>query len=147
MHTIHEITYLSPEYDEEIKLRDRVLREPLNMQFSEAQLEAEFDQIHLGAFDSCNRLRGCLVLKKSDDSILQMRQVAVDPDFQNQGIGAMLVHAAEAWAVQNGYRRIMLHARDVAKRFYEKLEYHVEGDSFIEINIEHFQMYKDFDRE
>ena len=71
-----------------------------------------------------------------------MRQLAVVPDLQRQGIGKALVEYSEALARQNGYRRMILHARETAVAFYEKLGYSRFGDQFEEVTIPHWAMEK-----
>ncbi len=136
------IVFMSPEYDAAIDLRTRVLRIPLNLEFEVQQLESEFNENHFGVFNEDHKLLACLSFKKAGTHCLQMRQVAVEPDFQNQGVGQFLVKQAESWAMSNGFNEIQMHARDTAVPFYEKLDYHVFGDAFIEVNIRHRNMSK-----
>jgi predicted GNAT family N-acyltransferase len=71
-----------------------------------------------------------------------MRQVAVDTDCQQSGIGKLLVFFSEQYAKNNGFHTIELHARDAAKDFYLKQNYIVEGDVFTEVGIPHYKMKK-----
>ena len=57
-----------------------------------------------------------------------MRQVAVVGDLQGQGIGTALVKRSEAMARELGFRRMILHARETAVAFYEKLGYTKVGE-------------------
>ncbi len=50
---------------------------------------------------------------------------------------------AEVFLAQKGYREIILHARQRAVAFYEKLGYRKEGDLFIEVTLPHFLMRKE----
>jgi predicted GNAT family N-acyltransferase len=137
------IQHNSPEYKAEVDLRSRVLREPLGLTFTAVELAAEANQLHVAAFTD-DKLVGCLVLVIVNDSTLKMRQVAVEPEMQRQGIGQQLVSFAEIYAVDNGYCRIELHARDTAAMFYIDLGYVVLGHPFIEVTIPHFKMVKDW---
>lgn len=71
-----------------------------------------------------------------------MRQVAVVRELRGQGIGKALVAYAEALARKLGYRRMILHARETAVGFYEKLGYSRVGDRFEEVTIAHWTMEK-----
>lgn len=54
--------------------------------------------------------------------------VAVAPDYQKQGYGAEMMHAAEAWLKARGVRKIQLMVRDsnaVAQGFYKAIGYEV----------------------
>ena len=57
-----------------------------------------------------------------------MRQVAVVNDLQGQGIGKALVKYSEALAQRLGSCRMILHARETAVAFYERLGYRQCGD-------------------
>lgn len=124
-----------------MKLRLAILRKPLGLGFSDAELAAESDSIHLGCWQG-ERLLGCLVLKPGPGSQLRMRQVAVNPGHQGQGIGRELVGFCEEVASQRGFREIVLHARESCLAFYLKLEYSAEGERFEELGIPHVQMRK-----
>lgn len=137
------ITYGSAEYEAEIDLRTRVLREPLGLEFNDEQLAEEANQTHLGAYIG-DDLVACLVFVLVNDTTLKMRQVAVEPEMQRQGIGLKLVSYSEYYAIENGYCRIELHARDVALQFYIDSGYEIEGDEFVEIGIPHHKMVKDW---
>ncbi len=137
------VDFATPEYDETIRLRYKILREPLGLDFTEEQLSAEFSDIHLAAYDEQWILRGCLVLTPKSEKVLKMRQVAVDSDVQSKGTGSLLVKASEAFGQAHAYSKMELNARDTAVPFYEKLNYSKEGDMFVEVSIPHFKMVKD----
>ena len=140
--TVLEIEFATPEYDQTVQLRDKILRKPLGMTFSEEQLAEEFSDVHLAAFTSDWILRGCLVLTPKEDKTLKMRQVAVDAAVQKMGVGRQLVAASEVFARRNGFDVMELNARDTAVPFYEKLDYTVVGEPFEEVGIVHFKMMK-----
>jgi predicted GNAT family N-acyltransferase len=139
---VRQIQYGTREYDEELMLRTKILREPLGLTFTAEQLKAEEQEYHLGAFWG-EKLVGCLILKPDSDKLVQMRQVAVAADLQGKGIGREMVLFAEKFIVNKGYTRIILHAREVVVSFYEKLGYRCEGDIFIEVTIPHRTMIKE----
>ncbi|MBL7813485.1 MAG: GNAT family N-acetyltransferase [Saprospiraceae bacterium] len=140
---IIEVDFATPEYDDTVRLRHKILRAPLNLDFSAEEMAKEFTDIHLAAYDLAWILRGCLVLTLKTDKVLKMRQVAVDLDAQKQGIGQAMVRKSEAIAKVRGFERMELNARDTAVPFYEKLGYHTEGGMFEEVSIPHFKMAKD----
>jgi hypothetical protein len=71
-----------------------------------------------------------------------MRQVAVVPELQGQGIGRAMVEYSEALARTVGFTRMILHARETAVAFYEKLGYAKVGERFVEVTIPHWAMAK-----
>ena len=126
-----------------IELRNKILREPLGMAFTAEELANEKNQIHIVA-SIRDIVIGVVILKILCDTTLKMRQVAVDFDLQNTGIGKKMIQFSEEYAKINNFNKIELHARDVAKVFYLKLEYNIIGDSFIEVGLPHFKMIKFF---
>lgn len=136
------IGFATPEYDAAVALRDEVLRRPLGLQFSPEQLAEEYRHFHLAAFSADGLLIGYLNLTPLDAGLVQMRQVAVRPELQRAGIGQALVAASEELARREGFNEIMLHARDTAVPFYEKLGYRPEGEPFEEVSIPHREMRK-----
>lgn len=136
------IEFASPSYDDALRLRYKVLREPLGLEYTVEQLEEESEEFHFGFFSSIDHLTGVLTMHTVTKDIVKMRQVAVADSSQKKGIGSQLVEYAEAWAKLAGYKKIELHARDIAMPFYERLNYNIMGEPFIEVGIKHYAMYK-----
>ena len=126
-----------------IELRTKILREPLGLAFTAEELAEEVNQIHIVATNK-EAVIGVLVLKIMSDTLLKMRQVAVDFDLQKIGIGKKMIEFSEEYAKSNNYKKLELHARDVAKEFYLKLGYDIVGDEFMEVGIPHSEMVKLF---
>jgi len=140
--SIYLISFGTLAFDELLALRDRILRKPLNLVFEIVDIEAEYDQIHFACYNEQCQLMGCLVFQVLDDSVLKMRQVAIDAPFQGKGVGTMLVKESEDWALTNGYTHIVLNARDIALPFYKKLTYKKVGKPFTEVGIKHYKLEK-----
>lgn len=137
------IEFGTPDFDCALALRDTVLRKPLGLEFHPQDIALEFDQFHLGAFAADGTLLGVMTLQDlHHDHTIKMRQVAVTPHRQSQGIGSFLVHIAEIFCKQKGYHHIVLHARDHAIPFYKRLLYQPIGEVFYEVNILHQKMEK-----
>lgn len=123
-----------------IALRTKVLREPLGLSYSKQDIEEEQDQIHIvGRLGDA--VVGCLSLLPAGSNI-KMRQVAVEPKLQGSGLGKELVLFSENLARAKGCAKIVLHARDTAVAFYQRLGYEVVGEGFIEVTIPHHAMEK-----
>ncbi len=130
-------------YDEAVELRNRVLRVPLNLQFTSPQLSKEWKHYHFVYLDQISmKVIGVLVMAPVDSVTVKMRQVAVDPFCQGQGIGRAMVVFAENWARINGFDRIKLSARKQAVPFYSKMGYKTHGEEYLEVGIPHRDMYK-----
>ncbi|MEI7493071.1 MAG: GNAT family N-acetyltransferase [Alphaproteobacteria bacterium] len=134
------IAYETSDYEASVALRQEVLRTPLGLVFSPEELEKEAHHIHLVGF-SDNKLIATASLVP-EQSACKMRQVAVHPCMQGQGIGSKLVDFCESHAIEKGYQSIHCHARDYAVPFYTKKGYVSEGGYFMEVNIPHLHMRK-----
>ena len=143
--SIRQIAHASHDYAMAVNLRRVLLRTPLGLDFTSAQLAAEATDTHLAAFDDeevVEEVVGTVVLSPYDDSTLKLRQMAVDDSQQGAGIGRQLLTAAEEHAKALGKTRIMLAARVTAQAFYARYGYAAEGDIFEEVTIPHITMHK-----
>lgn len=140
------VPHLSPGYWDTVALRDQVLREPLHLVFTEEELLAEGDQIHLAAYSKEDELLACLVLVPLSATEVKMRQVAVHPKFQGRGVGHFIVEKSEILARRKGFEKMVLHAREVASKFYLKEGYQMDGKPFEEVGLPHFRMVKNLSK-
>jgi len=138
------IDWCSPEYQQALELRHRLLREPLGLSFSSEDLDAEHRDLHFAAM-SGEQVIATLVATPWEEHGKQLRQMAVDTSHQRQGVGTKLIEFAEAALAQKGVRLLMLHAREDAVPFYQQLHYKVVGDPFQELGIAHVEMHKPLD--
>lgn len=137
-----EIQFATPEYDELVQLRTKILRKPLGLEFTIDQLSNEYNDFHFGIYNQELKLLGGMIFNNTGNNTLKMRQVAVDDVFQNKGIGKFMVKQSEEWAKEKGFNKIELNARDTAIPFYQSLGYYAEGEIFIEVSIPHIKMVK-----
>ena len=125
-----------------LKLRDKILRKPLGMVFTDEFLAQDEEEHILGLFNN-NKILAVLNLKPISSTTLKMRQVAVDEELQGKGLGRKLVEFSEEHALNNGFYEIVLHARDTAVKFYLRLEYEITDQTiFYEVGIAHLKMRK-----
>ena len=68
--------------------------------------------------------------------------MAVQNNLQGKGIGASMLNFAETLSRDKGYKKLIMHARETAVGFYEKLGYKVVGNKFTEVTIPHYVMEK-----
>lgn len=134
--TFRQIPLDATEYDAALLLRERILRAPLGLTLSQADLVHERKCFHLGGFDGA-RLAAVLLLQPVDEHTVQMRQVAVAQERQRSGVGSRLVSFAEEFARQKGYRAMIAHARLTALGFYLRLGYRASGEEFMETTVPH----------
>jgi len=138
---LKQIDHGSKEYKQMIALRMEILRKPLGLSFSDDELAKEKEDILIGAFDE-EKILACCLLTKIDNTTIKLRQMAVQNNLQGKGIGASMMSFAETVARDKGYKKLMMHARNTAIGFYEKFDFKVKGNEFIEVNVPHHVMEK-----
>ena len=135
------IEHNSAEYEAMIALRMKILREPLGLSFTPDDLQKEKDDILLCAFED-DVIVACCILTKVNNNTCQLRQMAVMPSVQKNGLGRSLLDFAEKIAYDAGFSKIIMHARKSAVGFYQKQGYEIVGGEFEEVTIPHYEMQK-----
>lgn len=136
------IKYNSKEYEQELDLRNKVLREPIGKKLDSNDTIDDERQIHIGAFLE-NNIIGCIIIVPVEvKAVAKLRQMAVSSSMQGNGVGRKLMIAAESFLKEDGYSIIELSARITAEEFYKKLGYRTVGNIFYEHNIQHIKMVK-----
>ncbi|HQW91452.1 MAG: GNAT family N-acetyltransferase [Chitinophagaceae bacterium] len=138
---LKQIDHGTIEYQQMVKLRYEILRQPLGLSFTTDELDREKEDILIGAFDE-DEMLACCMLTKTGHTSVRLRQMAVQNNLQGKGIGGSMMNFAEILARDKGYKKLIMHARETAVGFYEKLGYKVVGDKFIEVTIPHYVMEK-----
>jgi len=136
------IKWGSKEYETMVELRDRILRKPLGLHYTEEYLAEEKNDILIACYER-KKIAGCCVLRTFSDEVIQLKQMAVDEKLQGRGIGTKIIAFAEQTAREVGHLRLFMHARKVAVPFYQKCGYQVRGDEFEEVGIPHLMMTKE----
>lgn len=139
---ITQVDFMSPFYDECVRLRYDILRAPLKLNFEVEQLEKEYIDYHIACYDLHFNLMGCMVLTPHGVDKIKMRQVAVDEKYQRHGIGKKMTVYAEELSSELGFSIMYCHARKNAVPFYAKMGYKEVGKPFKEVNIPHMKMEK-----
>ncbi len=144
---IQQIIFGSDYYFQTLKIRDLVLRKPLGLQLTPADTATDPQDIYFAILieepRQAAQVIGCLGLTTTDlPHILRMKQVAIHPQYQKQGLGIQLVTTAEAYAKQNHVHEITLRARVEVMEFYQKLGYQPYGEVFESVSLPHLNMKK-----
>ncbi|WP_300660599.1 GNAT family N-acetyltransferase [Fluviicola sp.] len=130
------------EWDSYYDLRYRILREPLGKERGSERNEGDETATHFALFEN-KELIAVARLDRVDETTCQARFVAVEAHLQGQGYGKKIMITLENEAVALGYRKLVLHARDYALPFYEKLGYTLVGPSYKLFDVlQHFEMFK-----
>lgn len=131
-------------YKQAVTLRTNILRRPLNLSYTPQQLEEEKEQVHIVAVEN-GEVLAVVLLEKLNNKTAKMRQFAVKEKYQGQGIGSELIAFFEDYAIEHGFSKIELHARERAVRFYKQFDYERIGEVFKEVTLNHYKMVKDLE--
>lgn len=130
------------EWDAYYDLRYRILREPLGKERGSERNEGDDMGIHFALYDN-NVVKAIARLDKVSPTVCQVRFVAVEKSLQGSGLGKKIMAAVEARGKSDGYQKLILHARDYALPFYEKLGYTLLGPSYKLFDVlQHYEMEK-----
>ena len=145
---MHPCRILIPQTQNELEqyydLRWRILRKPWNQPEGSEKDKIEDECIHIIAKDNDNVIGvGRLQFNSKDEA--QIRYMAVEPDYEKQGVGKKIVGALEGYVKENKRTMITLDAREPAVGFYEKLGYTKKEKTYLLFNkIQHYKMRKTF---
>lgn len=130
------------DWDVYYDLRYRILREPLGKERGSERNEGDETGIHFALYEN-DALIAVARLDRVDETVCQARFVAVESHLQGKGYGRKIMTALENEALASGYEKLILHARDYALPFYEKLGYTLIGPSYKLFDVlQHFEMFK-----
>lgn len=130
------------EWTDYYKLRFDILRKPWGQSPGSEKDAMEDVGFHFACFDQ-DMIVGVGRLDKIDSEVFQIRFMAVDNKRQKSGVGQLLMEAMENRAWSENAQKIVLHARENAVPFYEKLGYLLQEKSHLLFEeIQHFLMHK-----
>jgi predicted GNAT family N-acyltransferase len=138
--TFKEIIHKSEDWITAVRLREKILREPLGSRFTEEELEEEKNHIQIAGFLD-NELIAAAVLVPEGEQ-MKMQRVAVKENVRSRNIGSQMLEFCEKLAIDRNFKVMYCHARDSAVNFYYKNQYDKEGDYFDEDGIPHLKMKK-----
>ena len=131
--------YTPEEWDEYYQLRYDVLRAPWNQPVGSERNEGDETALHFACFEE-NTIIGVGRLDYMSATIAQVRFMAVAGNRQGEGIGKKLM---EEIAIASGRTLLILHAREIALPFYQKLGYMTTEKSHLLFGeIQHYLMSK-----
>jgi len=133
----------SEDFEKYFELRWRILRAPWKQPKGSEQDDEEDRSHHIMAMEN-DLLIGVARLQFPEQNIAQLRYMAIDRRYQNKGIGREIVAYMEDIARKNNAEQLILHARNNALGFYEKLGYKITEKSYLLFNsIQHYKMRKE----
>ncbi len=119
-----QITPESPLYPKCVKLRREFLWKPYRI-ITSAQFDKEEQQSSIFiATPNGRTVVGCvLLLPEPENKWLRVRQLVVDNEYRNQGIGTALLSYAETQAMEMKLNQLALYAHEECFSFFEKRDY------------------------
>ena len=130
------------EYKQYYHLRWKILRAPWKQPEGSEIDDIEDCCFHLMTVEN-NNVIAVARLQYNSATEAQIRYMAVAREYERQGIGRELVNTLEQHAQNSSCKKIVLHAREPAIGFYQKLGYRVIEKSYSLFNeIQHFRMIK-----
>lgn len=131
------------EWEQYYDLRYSVLRKPLGQEPGSEQNEGDKTGEHFALFDLDNII-AVGRLDFNNEEVGQVRFVAVHPEYQGQGKGKLLMRSIESRAKYLGLNKIVLHARENALDFYERLNYtQIKKSHLLLGQVQHYFMVKE----
>ncbi len=115
------------------------LDRPTRASLQQALEQAEDGADIFVAVDASGRRAGFIHLQTEPDFFTgekcgYISEVAVDPAFEGQGVGSLLLAKAEEWCAAKGYRLLTLYvfaANARAQRLYERLGFRPEVTKYV----------------
>ncbi|QGQ45389.1 GNAT family N-acetyltransferase [Metabacillus sediminilitoris] len=142
-----EVKRITEEHDlkKALQIRNEVFVEEQGV-----PLENEFDE-----FDTLNGTCEHILVYYNDqpvgtgrvrivDSVGKLERICILEAYRKFGLGKTIIKKLEEIAAEKGVSRVKLHGQTQAEGFYNKLGYLTSSDVFIEEDIPHVLMVKDF---
>lgn len=130
------------ELDDMYNQRWLVLREPLNM--DKGTEKDQYDDISFHLVAICNhQVIASARLRELSETVGSIAYVAVNPEFQSQGIGTKLLEKLLEEAQSQNFKHLRLMARLNALNFYKRIGFFEQGSIFSYLGIPHVFMYID----
>ena len=129
MENIKFTQYGTKDYQDTLKLRNKVMRVPLGLDIYKEDLSSEKNSVIIGFFDN-EQLLGVGVMSNKN-SVYKIEYLCVDSEIQSSGIGGKLLCCLEKIAIEKGAKKICMDARVSAEQFYLRHGYRLIGDVFL----------------
>ncbi len=135
----------SAEWEAYFQLRFEVLRKPWNEPIGSEKSEDDATSLHALILENTGKAIAVARIHQSIKNQLQVRFMAVRPEFQKKGIGGGMLKFVEKIGVKQYPEtiEIILHARENAIEFYKSNGYNIVEESYVLFGeIQHYLMKK-----
>ena len=138
MLTVTQIGMEDPLYKQEQDLRNRILLRPIGLPDHGWEMD-DHKALHFVAVEK-DKVVGCVLLVPLNAGQAQLKQMAVETEYQSQGIGRLLIGALLASAKEHRLKEVICHAQDTAIPFYIKNGFEIYEEPFVEVGVPHHHM-------
>ncbi len=128
-------------YKQAVVLRENLLRKPLGLSLSMDDVATDDRSWHFG-LGHLDTLLATVVTQPLNSHTVKLRQMVVASEYQEQGLGLLLLKQVESALVDKSIQKIMLASRDTAVGFYKKLGFKEQGPTYHHLRIGHQDMVK-----
>ena len=96
--------------------------------------------VHLLAQNNGATIGAARLREIDGGQVIKLERLAILESYRSQGLGSELVSVAMAYAKEQGYQQIRLHAQLPSEQFYRRLGFASSGETFEEAAIKHIKM-------
>lgn len=138
------VEYGSSEYQQAARLRYRLFYQEHGIAFESIFDPQEKQSLHLVIKANSDLVLAYGRLDRKSCDEFQIYQMVVEPEYQRQGLGTIILQTLIAIATERGASLIVLNARVAKMRFYEKHGFKSIGEVFASAStgVPHVKMQK-----
>jgi predicted GNAT family N-acyltransferase len=133
------------ELDQAYTIRKKVFVEeqgvPLELEIDEFDASA----VHFIAYDGQEPI-GASRFREYEPNVGKVERVCVLKEYRGKHVGNLLMNKIEQYAIEKDFKKLKLNAQVYAIPFYEKLQYAVTSEEFMDADIPHRSMEKNLER-
>ena len=108
--------------------------------FEFVKVEGDEEGIHFGLYE--DSILVTIISLFAEGKSLRFRKFATLPDYQNRGLGKMMILKVIEYAKKNNFERLWCDARTDALNFYERVGFKKFSEPFFKEEIEYYKIEK-----
>ncbi|MGK7934957.1 MAG: GNAT family N-acetyltransferase [Xenococcaceae cyanobacterium] len=139
------VDYGSLEYQQATKLRYRLFYQKHNIPFESIFNLQEKQHLHLVITNKPqNKILAYGRLDRKSADEFQICQMVVEPEYQRQGLGTLILKTLTEVAINQGASLVTLNARVAKMKFYQRYGFEIMGEVFASSStgVPHIKMQK-----
>ncbi len=141
------VDYGSIEYQQATKLRYRLFYQKHNIPFESIFSLQEKQHLHVVIINKTqNQVLAYGRLDQKSTNEFQICQMVVEPEYQRQGLGTLILKTLSGVATNQGASLLTLNARVAKVKFYQRYGFETIGEVFASSStgVPHIKMQKQF---